>query len=123
MAEFGHKFTNANNLCIDYWGAGPFEIDVDGKVYRFEDSDRFGPSLVNKRGDTLRNPYPPEHSPFWRAHLAWVKQGRRVDGIRCIYAPLRPTKYILLNKSSAEIVEHGDPDGGYERVYTRDGRS
>lgn len=119
MSEFGHEFLNGSGFCIDAWGVGPFEIEAGGKMFRFEDSDRFGPSLVNKRGDTLSNPYPPEGSPFWRAHFAWVKQGRRVDGIRCIYTPLRPTKYIMVNKNNAEIVENGDPDGGYERVYSR----
>lgn len=87
MSEFGHFAARGKGVFLDSWGGGPFVIYARGRRYRFEDSDRFGPYLVRKSGEIRHNPYPPEKSPFWRAHRLWVKQGRRVaeDGITCIW--------------------------------------
>jgi hypothetical protein len=83
--EFGHSFANIAGAHIDTWFAGPFVIkDVFGKRYRFEDSDRFGPVVISKRGEALAR-QPGQHSPFWHAWEFWKKQGRGVDGERCIY--------------------------------------
>jgi len=85
--EFGHVASRIGAACFDVWGTGPFEIaDENGKKYRFEDSDRWGPHLIKRNGDLLTNG-PSETSPFWRAHRIWARQGRRVeaDGISCIW--------------------------------------
>ena len=90
MAEFGHKGFIGNGFCIDSWGAGPFVIEAGGKTWRFEDSARFGPLLIDRSGMPLKNPYPPEKSPFWRAHFLWVRQGRNVEDGLCIWREPKP---------------------------------
>lgn len=111
-AEFGHIGFDSGGSFIDAWGAGPYLIEAGGKLWRFADSDRFGPALVNKIGDPLTNPYPSERSPFWRAHRIWVRQGRRVDdGIACVWEEPKPTVCRRLNKRDYLIVEHGEKDG------------
>ena len=87
--DFGHVGIIADGACIDCWGAGPFVIKARDRLWRFEDSDRFGPHLLKKDGELRNNPWPPERSPFWCAHRCWVKQGRRTepDGLTCIYDP------------------------------------
>lgn len=85
--EFGHFGSIGAGACIDSWGAGPYVITINGKTFRFEDSDRFGPAIIKKNGDPTKNPCPSEKSPFWMAHELWVDQGRKTeaDGITCIY--------------------------------------
>lgn len=104
--EFGHIFGSVAGSHIDAWGAGPFVLTVRDKVYRFEDSDRFGPALIKKNGDPLKNPWPPERDPFWKAHLAWRRQGRRMEADRttCIFDPLTPTTYYRKSPRSKEII-------------------
>lgn len=87
MTEFGHNYVSGPGFHIDSWGRGPFIIHHEGKVYRFEDSDRFGPALLKKDGELKTHPYPAERSPFWRAFDAWRRQGRRVeaDGETCVF--------------------------------------
>lgn len=112
--EFGHVGFISQNVCIDSWGVGPFLIVAeDGKSYRFEDSDRFGPALVKKNGDPLANPWPNSRSPFWRAHRIWKKQGRRCedDGVTCIWEEPKPQVIQMVGKRTALVIEHGEPDG------------
>ena len=117
--EFGHIASSAGGFHIDQWGVGPFVITVEGRSWRFEDSDRFGPMLVKRNGEPKSNPYPPERSLFWWAHKLWLEQGRRVadDGTTCVldYRPKRPTKFRWVTDRSGrhrEIVEEGDDGGG-----------
>lgn len=118
MSEFGHIATSGAGFRVDTWGAGPFVIEAGGKSFRFEDSDRFGPALLKPDGELRADPWPPERSPFWMAHRAWVKQGRRVtdDGVTCIYEPLKPTKVRHMGGKHYLVVEHGDDDGPTEVV-------
>jgi hypothetical protein len=115
-SEFGHFAYIGNGFCLDSWGAGPFVLHVGTKAWRFEDSDRFGPLIITKRGAEA-SVQPGERSPFWQAHMAWRKQGRRLaeDGITCIYDPLKPTLYRKVGRKNI-IVQHGDEGGGYEEV-------
>lgn len=113
MTDLGHFGTSRGGVCVDIWGAGPFVITAGGKQFRFEDSDRFGPALVGKSGALLANPYPPERSPFWGAHRAWVAQGRRLNGNICMFNIPKPTLYRKDAKGRAVVVEHGDEGGGY----------
>lgn len=113
MAEFGHEFSNGGGMCIDTWGVGPFVIKGEQKgLWRFEDSDRFGPALIGKDGDLLKNPYPGERSPFWRAHTLWVRQGRRTeaDGVTCIWHEPKPTTVRKIGRTFF-VVENGEEDG------------
>ena len=111
--EFGHFAENVAGFHLDTWGAGDFEITIDGKAYRFEDSDRFGPALVKKNGDLRDNPCPPENSPFWRAHAIWRRQGRRLadDGVTCIWDEPKPQIIQHLGGKHFLIVDAGEEDG------------
>jgi hypothetical protein len=113
MAEFGHQGFIGGGMCIDIWGAGPFYITDDaGKQWRFEDSDRFGPSLLNKDGEISKRPWPAEGSPFWRAHRIWVRQGRRLeDEKNCIWDEPKPTIVRMITKRKALVVQNGEEDG------------
>lgn len=72
-------------------GAGPDRlIFAGGDDYVFEDNSRFGPIVLNRRGDAL-DKQPSERSPFWEAYYSWVKQHRRVDDEgRCMWEPIPP---------------------------------
>lgn len=121
MGEFGRISFIKHGFCIDCFGAGPFIITHNGKSWRFEDSDRFGPSLVKKNGDISADPFPPERSPFWKIHSLWVKQGRRLaeDGQTCIYEMpiIKPTKVKKIGRTYI-VIENGD-DGG-ETIIVKD---
>lgn len=112
MGEFGHQAIIGGGFCIDSWGAGPFLIEAGGKKFRFEDSDRFGPNLCTATGEICEHPFPPEKSPFWRAHKLWVLQGRQTedDKITCIWREPKP--YLLRRKGRQIItVQEGEPEG------------
>jgi hypothetical protein len=55
-------------------------IEVDGKLYRFEDHPRCGPTPLNKRGD-------PKHlgqrHRFWTAITQWYDGGKKLDANGC----------------------------------------
>ncbi len=115
MSEFGHIARSFAGFHIDSWGAGPFLITVEGKTYRFEDSDRFGPSKLRADGEIAANPWWPERSLFWRAHRLWCEQGRRTesDGITCIWegsARPAPTVYRTVGRTKFVILD--GEDGG-----------
>ena len=89
MTEFGHTAVNGPGFHLDAWGAGPFLLTVAGKTHRFTDSDRFGPLAEDRDGNPLARQWGERH-PFCAAHMAWVRQGRRVgpDGQTCIWGLL-----------------------------------
>jgi hypothetical protein len=110
-SDFGHISSIGGGLCFDAWGAGPFCIVAGGKSFRFEDSDRFGPSLVKKNGDVCANPWPGERSQFWRAHRIWVRQGRRTeDGENCVWDEPQPTIVRKIGRTFF-VVSDGEEDG------------
>lgn len=113
MSDFGHIARIGNGVCLDSWGTGPFVIEADGKRYRFEDSDQFGPSLIKLNGDPLTNPWPSSRSQFWRAHRIWARQGRRVkeDGVTCVWDEPKPQIVRRINSRNVILVEPGEPDG------------
>lgn len=59
-------------------------IVAAGRSFRFEFSHRFGPALLDKRGET-RSTLPPMRSPFWKALQLWCKQGHRVEDGHAVY--------------------------------------
>ncbi len=109
MSEFGHISNRGGGVCLDAWGAEPFVIEG----FRFEDSDQFGPVVVNQDG-SIKAEQPGERSPFWAAYSAWRKQGRRMagDGVTCLWTPLRPTKFKIV-RGRAILIEAGDEGGDY----------
>ena len=57
-------------------------IDVLGRHYIFDHSDRFGPLLVKKNGAPCVNQPISEKHPFWKGFMPWLRQGKRVvDGV------------------------------------------
>lgn len=76
MSEFGHHGVSTPGCHIDGWGAGPFIVTIGRRLYRFTDSDRFGPILEARNGNVL--PPPGERSRFWSAHAEWLKAGRPI---------------------------------------------
>lgn len=111
--DFGHMSASGPGVFIDGWGAGPLIL---GK-WRFEDSDRFGPALVNRDGELKANPYPGEQSPFWPIYYAWRQGGRRLcdDGVTCVWDAPKPTLYRRVGRRR-EVVVFGDEGGGYREV-------
>jgi hypothetical protein len=110
MTEFGHIGIIAAGVCLDTWGVGPFKIEVGDKIHLFEDSDRFGPLLLRKDGMPLEN-QPRERHPFWKAHRAWVKQGRRTESGVCVWQPLRPDQVRIIKRGRhrfIDVIEAGD---------------
>lgn len=121
MTEFGHTAVNGPGFHLDAWGAGPFLLTVAGKTHRFTDSDRFGPLAEDRDGNPLARQWGERH-PFWAAHMAWVRQGRRVgpDGQTCIWDPLQPTIARRIGRSRhLAIVVNGD-DGGPLKIIGED---
>jgi hypothetical protein len=122
MSAFGHHARSVIVgevwVHIDSWGSGPFMIEAAGKTFRFEDSDRFGPYLVTKRGDIATPDVPPERSPFWRAHRIWARQGRRLaeGGVTCIWDEPKPMLFRRITPRLKVVIEHGDEDGALTEV-------
>lgn len=113
MAEFGHVAIAGEGFHADGWGTGNYVITAeDGKTYRFEDSDMFGPALVDDRGDILKK-QPGERSLFWRAHRIWKRQGRRTqeDGSTCIWDEPKPMVVRRIVGRHHMVVEGGEEDG------------
>lgn len=113
MSEFGHFGKVIPGFgCIDSWGAGPFEIIVGAKRFRFEDSDRFGPTLIKRDGSEISN-QPTERHPFWRGYDPWRAQGRQLadDGVTCIWCEPKPTTVMKLHGRQHLTIEDGE-DGG-----------
>jgi hypothetical protein len=108
--EFGHVFDAVDGFHIDTFGVGPFVIEAGGRHWRFEDSDMFGPALCKLNGELRSNPYPPETSPFWRAHFLWRKQGRRIVGGLCEWHEPRPTIVKIIGREIF-VVERGEDHG------------
>ncbi len=111
MGNFGHIHSRGSTMNLDSWGAGPFVIEAEGKTFRFEDSDQFGPALLRKDGALKANPYPEGRSPFWRAYWLWKKQGRQVkdDKTTCIWREPKPTLVRKIGNRFM-VVELGEED-------------
>ncbi|NQU60150.1 MAG: hypothetical protein HQ512_03390 [Rhodospirillales bacterium] len=118
MDEFGHFGSIGGGVCMDAWGVGPFVVEVGKQSFRFEDSDRFGPSIINKNGE-FKAKQPGERSPFWTAHRQWRKQGRRTkdDGVTCIYEGPKPTFYRKVGRKNL-IVEDGEEGGDFIEIQS-----
>jgi hypothetical protein len=99
MSGFGHRATTGQigglGFHMDAWGNGPFYIRIKGKRYAFEDSDMFGPSLLNKNGSISEKQPISERHPFWLGYCMWRRGGRRVrwGGKVCIYEKPKPGTY------------------------------
>ena len=113
--EFGHEWRNGGGLFIDTWGAGPFRIVMGAREAHFEDSDRFGPLLVSKRGVVLER-QPGERSWFWDPYHMWLKGGRRLNGDLCVWDEPRKGTYYRLGGLTFGLTEPDLPGGRYVEV-------
>ncbi len=74
---------------------GPEYVIVVGKKrYRFEDSQRHGPTPLTLKGRAREFG---EHHPFWDAHSRWCQTGKVVENGVCVY-----------------VADGGDVPSGYE---------
>lgn len=63
-------------------------IEVDGKVYPFEWSERFGPLPVNEDGSERKTAWPRK---VWKAVDRWIALGKEKDGAGlCVWTPEPP---------------------------------
>lgn len=70
---------------FDSFSSGPFVLEHEGRSWRFEFSEQFGPSLVDDQGEILsRQPTSPHH-PFFGPFHQWLWQGQQLDGDRCVF--------------------------------------
>lgn len=80
--NFGHHFAQAGGAFLDAWGSGPFIIRRGRKSWWFEDSDMFGPTLIDKKTHDPKDRQPGERDPFWFAYERWCKGGRKSRAIK-----------------------------------------
>ena len=85
-----------------------YRLEVDGRVYTFDWSEWFGPTLLNRRGNPTKAP--PERSHFWDALQWWQRQGKRVtqDG-DCLWAPMGDDPIILHDGRRSRIAGYRVP--------------
>jgi hypothetical protein len=77
-------------VCIMVGGPDRVIVDARGRRWRFEDHPRFGPVIVDRKGDP-KSAQPGERSPFWDAYEAWRAGGKRVDDAGlCAWQPPAP---------------------------------
>ena len=74
-------FTRGAARICNFSDAHDYRITDGTRVWFFDWSDRFGPSLTNGKGSIRANPYPPERSPFWRCVALWQRQGKRSEAV------------------------------------------
>lgn len=110
MGDFGHNAIRGRGFFADGWGRGPFVIETDGKRYRFEDSDMFGPVFLDKHGDPQKRQPMSSRHPFWVPYQKWRDLGRPVaeDGITCLWR--KPTYFVTVGGQQF-ITEYGDEGG------------
>lgn len=86
--------------------SGPtYKISAGGKEYQFELPKFCGLCEVNRDGSDRQSPWP---KVVWNAVVAWQRQGKRMDGNRCVW----------------ELKPEPDPTKGWTHVggnnYVRD---
>ena len=96
-----------------------YRISVDGKVFRFDFGERFGPWVVGKNGKEVAQPG--SRHKFWQAVTQWHKQGKRVgeDGL-CIWEPEPPLfTEEELSRDYVKIGRQYFPKAMYAKTYAK----
>ncbi len=89
--------------------SGPTRIiHAAGIDYLFEYHEYLGPLMEGKRGQSINLPCS-RRSPFWDALYWWLKQGRRMDGNRCIFEWQMKLVDITMGIGRNRIVLTGGP--------------
>ena len=110
MCDFGHFHSSGAGCHLDSWGAGPFIIRMaNGASLPFEDSDRFGPVILDQRGDPAQS-QPEEKSLFWPAYEAWHAQGRQIaaDGKTCVWRVPELGATAVFSPANSQTAPHTD---------------
>lgn len=100
-----------------------YRITDGTRVWFFDWSDRFGPSLTNGKGDILANPWPSERSAFWRCFRLWHDQGKRwelteIKGVRVALWDEPPAgRYVV--DARGVIISSDEPTHFHERYSAK----
>jgi len=128
----GDTFARGAAIITSFSEPADYRITDGTRVWFFDWSDRFGPSLTNGRGTILANPFPAEKSLFWRCFGLWLAQGNRwesADGTggaqlrKAVWNEPPIATYVI---DGALIVSTDEPDGFHDqysqkRYVDRDG--
>ena len=78
-----YKFRDGSAAILNT--SGPTRIiESGGQTFYFTFHEYCGPMMENKHGRELQS-MPPKRSPFWDALHFWLKQGKRMNGNRCVF--------------------------------------
>lgn len=80
--NFGHHAAGSAGCFVDRWGDGPIVIRWQGKEWRFEFSEMFGPALLTKQNEVAKSQPISEDHPFWEPFNRWMKAGRKCRAVR-----------------------------------------
>jgi hypothetical protein len=58
------------------------EVSDGRRKYRFEFSEMFGPTLIDARGNVLKNQPVRETHPFWRPFNQWLQEYRAKQAVK-----------------------------------------
>lgn len=61
-----------------------YEIEFNGRIYRFEWHDYCGPWPVRKDGELFSRQWG-QRNPVWKAFHWWLWGGKRHENFKCIY--------------------------------------
>lgn len=73
-----HEARTVTYIHISMGGPDRKIRDQAGKGFTFEDHPRFGPFVLNKRGDP-KPKQPGQRASFWRVYAWWCEQGKTID--------------------------------------------
>jgi len=89
--NFGHHAAHGFGVFLDSWGDGPMVIRDGNRVWWFEFSDMFGPTILKPgKSMTPKDDQPVrEDDPFWIPFQGWIDGGKRCRAIRSKRGRLR----------------------------------
>ena len=89
--DFGHHAIRIGRVHMDWWGDGPLVIRDGKRVWWFEFSDRFGPTILKPGKARNVSDHQPmrEDDPFWRPFTAWMRAGKKCRAVRSRRGKLR----------------------------------
>jgi hypothetical protein len=92
--------------------AGPvLRIQLPGRnIHKFERNYSGCPWFLNKVGDPTHTPG--ERHPFWKPFNRWLREGAKVDGDLCIWAPAPKAAVKRIGKCAVQFVHV--PEGWHE---------
>jgi hypothetical protein len=77
VSDFGTHCYASPNAIVTSFGKGPLLIRHEGREWRFDHSDMFGPLLLTKTGEVAQRQPDKEDHPFWVPFSLWLRSGKR----------------------------------------------